>query len=130
MNNVLASMSALGFLMASVGGDIAARVMRLDAGFGQAFLEVIASPAGGWPLLILSALPFAGVYSVTQQVWIARGARGSVVLMIVLTIALALVYLDSYLAYQDALRDRQWTGASLGIGLLFLKGFAVVLMRS
>lgn len=117
-----------GFCIAVFGADAAARIASLDLSFNEAVFAVLTRPAGGWPPLFLSALPFAGAFEVAKNISEEKGNKWAVIFLIVIIAILWAVYFDGYLSYQDALRLQKSTDAGVGIGLLFLKGFAVVLV--
>jgi len=127
-HGTLLVLSAISFCTVAFGADIAARIVMLDISFAQAIFEVAARPAGGWPALLFSALPFGGAFEVAKKIGAERGNRWAAIFLIGFSVILSAIYFEAYLAYQEAFRLRHWTDASLVVGFLVLKGFAVLLI--
>jgi hypothetical protein len=100
----------------------------LSLPFLAALSSVFHDPAAGIIGTILLALPVFGAELLSVELARVTGLLSAGIVLIAVLCVLIFLYYSGYLHYQTAMDARKWTEASLSLGLLPLKGAAILIV--
>lgn len=89
---------------------------------------VFHDPVTGFLGFALLALPVLGAELLAVEFAHAVGISKAQIMLLLILAALGLLYHSGYLDYQTALAARKWTAASLSLGLIPVKGAAILVI--
>jgi len=89
---------------------------------------VFRDPATGFLGFALLALPILGAELLAVELAHAVGMWKAQIMLLAIIAALGLLYRSGYLDYQTGLAAKKWTAASLSLGLIPVKGAAILVI--
>lgn len=128
IHTILTPVSVLCFAVITFGFDVVSRIDYRNLSASDAIAEAWNEPAANLFGIVLLALPVIGAQLLAVEFARVTSFAGGAVLLILSLGLLAWPYFGGYSGYQEALAMNKWTDAALSIGLLPLKGGALLLI--